>query len=108
MQAKETQPYLRAGGVKIEVAVDSSLRHDEILRASSASEEFPALGKSRTPSFLDCLDPQNRLSDRDPEERVKNQKRMRNKHFPSFPFMQFRLSRRAASRKQLVEELCQL
>lgn len=66
MQAKETQPYLRAGGVKIEVAVDSSLRHDEILRASSASEEFPALGKSRTPSFLDCLDPQNRLSDRDP------------------------------------------
>ena len=34
MQAKETQPYLRAGGVKIEVAVDSSLRHDEILQAS--------------------------------------------------------------------------
>ena len=108
MQAKETQPYLSAGGVEIEVAADSSLRPDEILRASSASEEFPALGKSRTPSFLDCLDPQNRLSDRDPEERVKNRKRMRNKHFPSFPFMQFRLSRRAASRKQLVEELCQL
>ena len=37
MQAKETQPYLRAGGVEIEVAVVSLLSHGEILRASLAS-----------------------------------------------------------------------
>lgn len=32
-QAEESQPYLSAGGVEVEVAVASLLRHGEILRA---------------------------------------------------------------------------
>jgi len=53
-------------------------------------------------ALLDCLDPQNVLSDRNPTESIKKGRIMRNKHFPSFLFMQFILSRRAKSQKKMV------